>query len=122
MEELFAGAAAGALAVLGDEPRVSVAPDSLFVGLHALYWLTANLASHAPLLICVDDVIWCDEASLRYLEFLVRRLEGMAGVVALAYRTGEPGASDVVDALVSGLPAACHRAGVATYQLRIASV
>jgi DNA-binding CsgD family transcriptional regulator len=100
-EELFAGAASGAQAVLGDEPRVSVAPDSLFVGLHALYWLTVNLASHAPVLICVDDVIWCDEASLRYLEFLVRRLEGMAAVVALAYRTGEPGASDVVDALVS---------------------
>src|SRR2546423_1486289 len=31
----------------------------------------------------------------------VRRLEGMAAVVALAYRTGEPGASDVVDELVS---------------------
>jgi hypothetical protein len=100
VEELFAGAAAGARAVLGDEPRVSVVPDSLFVGLHALYWLTVNVASHAPLLICVDDVIWCDEASVRYLEFLVRRLEGMAAVVALAYRTGEPGGSDVVDAVV----------------------
>ena len=101
VEELLAGAASGARAVLGDEPRSSAAPDSQFVVLHGLYWLTANLASHAPLLICVDDVIWCDEASLRYLEFLVRRLEGMAAVVALAYRTGEPGASDVVDALVS---------------------
>ena len=29
----------------------------------------------------------------------MRRLEGMAAVVALAYRTGEPGASDMVDAL-----------------------
>jgi predicted ATPase len=101
VEELLAGAATGARAVLGDEPRSSAASDSLFVVLHGLYWLTANLASHGPLLICVDDVIWCDEASLRYLEFLVRRLEGMAAVVALAYRTGEPGASDVVDALVS---------------------
>jgi DNA-binding CsgD family transcriptional regulator len=101
MEELLAGAAAGARAVLRDEPRSSAAPDSQFVVLHGLYWLTANLASHSPLLICVDDVIWCDEASLRYLEFLVRRLEGMAAVVALAYRTGEPGASDAVDALVS---------------------
>jgi AAA ATPase-like protein len=101
VEELLAGAASGARAVLGDEPRSSAAPDSQFIVLHGLYWLTANLASHAPLLICVDDVIWCDEASLRYLEFLVRRLEGMAAVVALAYRTGEPSASDVVDALVS---------------------
>ena len=101
VEELLAGAASGARAVLGDEPRSSAAPDSQFVVLHGLYWLAANLASHAPLLICVDDVIWCDGASLRYLEFLVRRLEGMSAVVALAYRTGEPGASDVVHALVS---------------------
>jgi predicted ATPase len=101
LEDVFAGAASGARAVLGDEPPSSTAPDSQFVVLHGLYWLTANLASRAPLLICVDDVIWCDEASVRYLEFLVRRLDGMAAVVALAYRTGEPGASDVVDALVS---------------------
>jgi DNA-binding CsgD family transcriptional regulator len=99
--ELFSGSAARARTVLDDEPRGSVAPDSLFVGLHALYWLTANLSSHAPLLICVDDVIWSDEASLRYLDFLVRRLDGMPAVVALAYRTGEPDASDVIDALVS---------------------
>ena len=101
VEELLAGAASGARAVLGDEPRSSTAPDSQFVVLHGLYWLTADLASHAPLLVCVDDVIWCDEASLRFLEFLVRRLEGMAAMVALAYRTGEPGASSLVDALVS---------------------
>ena len=100
-EELWAGAAAGARGVLGEEPRSSAAPDSQFVVLHALYWLTANLASHAPLLVCVDDVIWCDEASLRFLEFLVRRLEGLAVLVALAYRTGEPGSFDVVDALAS---------------------
>src|SRR6516164_3251751 len=73
--ELLAGAASGARAVLGDEPRSSAAPDSQFVVLHGLYWLTSNLASRAPLLICVDDVLWCDEASVRYLEFLVRRLE-----------------------------------------------
>jgi len=101
VDDLLAGAASGARAVLGDEPRSSATPDSQFVVLHGLYWLTANLASHGPLLVCVDDAIWCDEASLRYLEFLVRRLEGMAAVVALAYRTGEPGASDVVEGLVS---------------------
>ena len=101
VEDLLAGAASGARGVLGDEAQASVAPDSLFVVLHALYWLTANLTSHAPLLLCVDDVIWCDEPSLRYLEFLVRRLEGLAAAVALAYRTGEPESPDVVDALVS---------------------
>ncbi len=99
-DDLFAGAAAGARAVLGDEPGPQVTPDPSFASLHALYWLTANLAARAPLLVCVDDVAWCDEASLRFLGFLVRRLDGMAVAVALAYRTGEPGPSDSVDALV----------------------
>jgi DNA-binding CsgD family transcriptional regulator len=99
-EDLFAGAAAGARAVLGDEPGPQVTPDPSFASLHALYWLTANLAARAPLLVCVDDVAWCDEASLRFLGFLVRRLDGMAVAVAVAYRTGEPGSSDAVDALV----------------------
>ena len=92
--DLFAGAAAGARAVLGDEPGPQVTPDPSFASLHALYWLTANLAARAPLLVCVDDVAWCDEASLRFLGFLVRRLDGMAVAVAVAYRTGEPGSSD----------------------------
>jgi hypothetical protein len=58
VEDLLAGAASGARGVLGDEPQASVAPDSVFVVLHALYWLTANLSFHAPLLVCVDDVVW----------------------------------------------------------------
>lgn len=99
--EVFAGAAAGARAVLGDEPGPQATLDASFASLHALYWLTANLASRAPLLVCVDDLVWCDEASLRFLEFLVRRLEGLAVAVVLAFRTDESGSSDVVDAFAS---------------------
>ena len=44
---------------------------------HGLYWLTANLAARAPVLILVDDVHWADAPSLRFLVFLVaRRLGG----------------------------------------------
>ena len=93
-EELFAGAAAGARAVLSDEPARQLTTDASFASLHALYWLTVNLASKAPVLVCVDDLVWCDEASLRFLEFLVRRLEGMSVTVAVAYRTGEPSSQD----------------------------
>lgn len=98
--ELFSGAAAPARGILGDEPQSSAAPDSLFVGLHALYWLTANLATHTPVLVCVDDVIWSDEASLRYLGFLVRRLEAISVAVVLAYRIGEPQPSESAEALL----------------------
>ena len=48
-----------------------------FAALHALYWVTVNLASEGPVVICVDDVQWCDGASLRYLAYLVKRLEGL---------------------------------------------
>lgn len=34
---------------------------------HGLYWLAANLAEQAPLLIAVDDVQWCDEPTVRWL-------------------------------------------------------
>jgi hypothetical protein len=42
---------------------------------HGLYWLAASLAEPAPLLIAVDDVQWCDEATVRWLLCLARRLE-----------------------------------------------
>jgi DNA-binding CsgD family transcriptional regulator len=102
-EDLFAGAAMTARAVFDDLPGPRVRLDSSFASLHALYWLTANIASQAPVLVSVDDVIYCDEASLRFLEFLVRRLEGMPVMVAMAYRTGEPGSQGAIDAFTSGV-------------------
>src|SRR6516164_4466117 len=58
-DDLFSGVAAGARGVLGDETGDVAGPDPSFASLHALYWLTANLSLRAPLLICVDDVVWC---------------------------------------------------------------
>src|SRR5438067_302356 len=98
-QDLLSGAAAGVASVLGDEPGPSVSLDSSFASFHALYWLTANLAAFAPLLVCVDDVLWCDEASLRFIGFLLRRLAGMPVTLALAYRTGEPEPADLLDVL-----------------------
>lgn len=43
--------------------------------LHGLYWLCANLASGPPLHIVVDDAHRADAPSLRYLAFLLPRLE-----------------------------------------------
>lgn len=51
---LLSGAAAGARDVLGDAPGASVAWDTSFASLHALFWLTANLAAQAPLLLVAD--------------------------------------------------------------------
>jgi DNA-binding CsgD family transcriptional regulator len=41
-------------------------------------------------LLTIDDVQWCDGASLRFLAYLVKRLDGLPVLVVLTARTGEP--------------------------------
>lgn len=63
--------------------------DASFAILHALYWLTVNLAAGAPLVLAVDDVHWCDEPSLRFFGYLVRRLEGLSVTLIFTLRPRE---------------------------------
>jgi DNA-binding CsgD family transcriptional regulator len=63
--------------------------DVSFQVLDDLYWLVADMAQKAPLLISVDDLQWGDDPSLRHLVYLCRRLEGLRVVVLLAIRRGE---------------------------------
>ncbi len=88
--ELLSGAAALAEPVFATE-AVTASEDigPTQSALHGLYWLVANLAERAPLLLTVDDVHWADEPSLRFLLYLARRLEGLPVAVVLALRTGE---------------------------------
>jgi len=88
---LLAGAAllAAPLLGLGADPDASLAESA---AQHGLYWLVANLAGEGPLMIALDDAQWCDEASLRWLLYLVRRFEALPVLVVLAVRTGEPDA------------------------------
>lgn len=55
--------------------------------LQGLYWLAASLMSEGPAVLALDDAHWCDEHSLSWLEFLLRRAEGMPLLVVLAQRT-----------------------------------
>ena len=88
-EELLTGSAGLARAVLErDQPRPTATPS--FAMLHGLYWLTVNLSLQAPLVVMVDDVHWCDPASARFLGYLAPRVEGLALLVVLAGRPGEP--------------------------------
>lgn len=60
--------------------------------LHGLYWLAANLAERGPLLLAIDDLHWADTPSLRFLHYLVHRVEDLPIAVVLATRaefTGE---------------------------------
>jgi len=105
---LLAGAA-GAAAPVFDRPdeRVgeSVAEGS-FAVLHGLYWLTVNVSLERSLLLAVDDLHWCDRASLRFLAYLARRLEDLPVLLVAGYRRSEPGADQALLAELTGDPQA----------------
>jgi DNA-binding CsgD family transcriptional regulator len=104
--ELLQGAAGVAAALLG-LPGVSAEPgpaaaDPSFAILHGLYWLCVNLASSGPVCLAVDDAHWADAASLRYLAFLLPRIEELEVAVVLAARPGEPsGDAELLRAITS---------------------
>jgi len=89
-----AGVAAGLLGLPGAPPGdgpPSSGVDPSFAILHGLYWLCANLAAVGPLCLVVDDAHWADGASLRYLAFLLTRLEELDIALVVAARPREAG-------------------------------
>ena len=60
-----------------------------FSRLHGLHWLAANLAERRPLLIAVDDAQWCDTPTLRFLLYVVQRIDELPVAVVVAARSGE---------------------------------
>jgi DNA-binding SARP family transcriptional activator/tetratricopeptide (TPR) repeat protein len=87
---MLSGAAASASGVFGDHTDAAhEGADGSFAVLHGLYWLTVNLAADGPLLLAVDDLQWCDNGSLRFFAYLLRRLEGLPLLLVATLRTGE---------------------------------
>jgi ATP/maltotriose-dependent transcriptional regulator MalT len=100
-----AGAAAGLLGLPSVAP-VDSHVDPSFVILHGLYWLCANLAAARPLCIVVDDAHWADAASLRFLAFLITRLEELDIALVVATRPCEEGVDPGLLAAVKSDPSA----------------
>jgi predicted ATPase len=90
--ELLAGAAALAAPIF-DPAQLAAesAADAPLATLHGLYWLTANVADRRSLLLAVDDLHWCDLPSLRWLAYLLPRMEGLSLVIVVGLRSSEPG-------------------------------
>jgi DNA-binding CsgD family transcriptional regulator len=89
-ERLFGGAAALSrpLFVLLEECPPP-APEGAFSVLHGLYWLLNNIADEGPVALLVDDLHWADAESLRFLNYLAPRLDGLAMAVLATSRPGE---------------------------------
>jgi DNA-binding CsgD family transcriptional regulator len=90
--EALAGAAALA-APLFNPGQLAAQPggDSSLATLHGLYWLAANVAASRPLLLAVDDLHWCDLPSLRWLAYVLPRMEGLGLSIVVSLRHAEPG-------------------------------
>jgi DNA-binding CsgD family transcriptional regulator/tetratricopeptide (TPR) repeat protein len=85
--------AAGLAAPVFDPAQLAAKPaaDTPLATLHGLYWLTANVAAQRSLLLAVDDLHWCDLPSLRWLAYLLPRMEGLSLVIVVGLRPSEPG-------------------------------
>ncbi len=106
-ERWLAGAAAPARAIFEaeDSHGNGLTSDATFAALHGLYWLTANVAADGPLLLSVDDLHWCDRPSLRFLAYLVRRLEDMPALIGATLRSTDPGTDPALIAEIEHDPA-----------------
>ncbi len=84
---LLAGAA-GLSAPLFSGGFADAPGRSPFPWLHGLYWLTVNVSHSGPVLLCVDDAQWSDELSLRFVQYLLHRIEELPIAVVIAARPG----------------------------------
>jgi DNA-binding CsgD family transcriptional regulator len=88
-DALLAGPARLAAPAVREVPEGGdAAPEGI---LHGLYWLAANLAEQAPVLVAVDDLQWADEASLRFIAYLARRVESLPLALVVGTRPPDDG-------------------------------
>jgi DNA-binding CsgD family transcriptional regulator len=85
----------------GSSTRPTASVDPMVEMLHGLYWLCANAAEGQPVAIVLNDLQWADAASLRFLNYLGGRLDGLAIAVLAALRPGETGNEDGLIAALS---------------------
>ena len=90
-DHAFAGAAEASRPVFAAPDEEADTGAASFSTLHGLYWLALNMAEAQPLLVSVDDLHWVDPASLRFLAYVLRRVEGVPILFAAGLRSAEAG-------------------------------
>ncbi|HEU0025249.1 MAG TPA: AAA family ATPase, partial [Thermoleophilaceae bacterium] len=100
-ELLLAGPARSAMALFEAGPSAGDAEGAGAL-VHGLYRLTANLAAQAPLVLVIDDVDMADAATLRFLLYLLGRIEALPLMLVLACGSAvRPAGGDVVEELLA---------------------
>ncbi|MGZ4170602.1 MAG: ATP-binding protein [Solirubrobacteraceae bacterium] len=102
--ELLSGDAALAASALDVRPTQHIVDG--FAVLAGLYWLIAGIAAAEPLVLCVDDLQWGDEPSLRALAYLLGRLDGVDAQLCVALRPHEPGSEEALIHEITSAPRA----------------
>lgn len=88
-DDLFEGAARFAaipLGLVGATGELADVSADASAAMHGLYWLTANLAEQAPVLVTIDDAHWSDLMSLRFALYLARRVRDLPVLLLLVTR------------------------------------
>ncbi|NEA37363.1 AAA family ATPase [Streptomyces sp. SID13031] len=98
----LAGAAAPAAQLVEGSP--STQPDvGGFAAMHSLYWLAANLAQARPLVIMIDDLHWADGPSVRFVSYLLGRLEELPLLLVTGARPAESvGVGELLEHVTNG--------------------
>ncbi|WP_336621055.1 AAA family ATPase [Streptomyces sp. DH24] len=112
-DDLLAGPAAlaGSIFDYADPDGISSTPQEdggLYRVLHGLYWLCRNLSASAPLMLLIDDAHYSDTASLRFVNYLVNRLEGSGVLLVLTSAPDVPGEAQELLLSASRSPLARH--------------
>lgn len=118
--DLLSGAAGLAAPVFGLHGYGVPADGGASMGsiVHGLYWVCSNLAERGPLLLALDDVHWADEASLRFVSYLARRIADLPVLLLLSGRPQPPGSglaralSGVTPEVMTVQPLTEHAVGI----------
>lgn len=100
-DELLSGAAGPAAAIL--DPERGPAADA-FAVVHALYWVLARLAERAPVVVAIDDAHWADPATVRWIAFVLSRIDDLPALLLLAGRPQELGERQDLTAALGARP------------------
>ncbi len=86
---LLSGSAGLSLIAFGRDQESPATEVDPFAPVHGLYWLLANLCDSRPVVLAIDDAHWADSQSLRWLDYVSRRVHDTPVLLVVAARTGE---------------------------------